>query len=80
MTKMVLVDGVRLTAIGIAVGLVLSIGLSRFLTRLLFGVSPTDIATLVSVSSLLLAVALAASYFPARRASRIDPLTAIRGE
>jgi macrolide transport system ATP-binding/permease protein len=79
-TRMVLRDGMRLTAIGALIGIAISLGVSRFLVKLLFGVSPTDAATLGGVSVLLLIVALAASYFPARRAARIDPLAAIRAE
>ena len=50
------------------------------MTSLLFGVSPSDAATLTSVAVLLGAVAVAASYFPARRATRVDPLVALRDE
>jgi putative ABC transport system permease protein len=67
-----------LTVAGIALGLVASLGLTRVISGLLFGVRPTDPVTLASVSLLLCLVALAGSYLPARRASRLDPLAALR--
>ncbi len=65
---------------GLIVGLGGAIILSRFLHSLLFGVSATDPATLVVVAGVLLAVAAAACWVPARRATRVDPLTALRTE
>jgi ABC-type antimicrobial peptide transport system permease subunit len=75
---MIIADGMRLAAIGLGIGLALALALSRFLVKLLYGVSPNDAVTLVSVASLLSAVALFASLLPARRAARIDPLRAIQ--
>jgi putative ABC transport system permease protein len=73
-------QGLRLVAVGVAVGLALALALSRVMTTLLFGVSATDPATLVTISAVLVAVALLASYIPARRATKVDPLIALRYE
>jgi putative ABC transport system permease protein len=72
--------GMRLTMIGIAIGLALSLAVSRVMHGLLFGLTPTDGATFVGVAALLAAVALLACWLPARRAARVDPLTALRYE
>ncbi len=71
---------VRWTVWGLAVGLGLSLMLTRFLTGLLHGVSPTDPLTFVGVSVLLTAVALLAVYVPARRAVRLQPVATLRSE
>ncbi|HYW05501.1 MAG TPA: ABC transporter permease [Longimicrobium sp.] len=78
--KLVLGKGVRLTVLGIGLGVVAAAMFSRMLTSRLYGVSPVDPVAFVSVALLLGAVALLASYFPARRASRLDPLAALREE
>jgi putative ABC transport system permease protein len=65
---------------GLVVGFAASLGLTRLMSRLLFGVRPNDVATLVTVSVVLLGVALLASYLPARRAIQVDPLVALRSE
>lgn len=70
----------RTIALGIALGLVASLGSSRFIGSMLFETSATDLVTLASVAILLALVALAASYWPARRALAIDPIVAIRNE
>jgi len=70
--------GVRLTGIGLSVGLVVALAATRWLSSLLYGVRPTDAATFTVVSFLLLTVALIASYLPARRATRVDPIVALR--
>jgi ABC-type antimicrobial peptide transport system permease subunit len=78
--KLVLLLGARLVAIGIAVGLFASLGLSRALAGELIGVAPHDPATLALVTALLLATGLLACWVPARRATRVDPLVALRYE
>lgn len=72
--------GALLTAIGAGIGLAAAVGLTRFMQSQLFGVSPTDPATFVQVSLLLAGVALLATYLPARRAAKTDPLEALRAE
>jgi len=72
--------GVALTAIGAAIGIAASLAVTRLLGSMLFDVKPSDPVTLIAVSGLLLLVALAACYFPARRATRVDPLVALRHE
>jgi putative ABC transport system permease protein len=78
--KLVLSDGIALTIIGIVVGLMASLAVTRLLTSQLYGVEATDPATFAVVSLILAAVALAASYIPARRATRVDPMVALRHE
>jgi predicted permease len=78
--RLVLGHGVRLMLTGVAVGLVLSFALTRFLSSLLLGVTSTDALTFLSVALLLCAVALFACFIPARRAMRVDPMVALRYE
>jgi predicted permease len=78
--RMVLGQGLRLVVVGIGVGLVASVVLTRLMTGLLFGVSPSDPLTYGAVALVLGGVALLASYMPARRAARVDPMVAIRAE
>jgi putative ABC transport system permease protein len=73
-------EGMRLPLLGIAVGLAAAFVASRLMTHLLFGVEPTDPLTFVGVAALLGAVAAVACYLPSRRATRIDPSTALRQE
>ena len=78
--RLVVGQGLRLAAMGVVVGLAASFAVTRFVSSLLFGVSATDIVTFVVVPVLLAAAALGASYLPARRATRIDPMVALRYE
>ena len=77
---MVLGEGARLTGVGMAAGLLAALALTRLMANVLYGVQPTDWLTFAIVIPLLAAVALAASYVPAYRASRVDPVTALRHE
>jgi putative ABC transport system permease protein len=78
--RMILGQTLKLTLIGVALGLAGSFVVARFLTSLLFGVGMYDPLTFLGVAALLVAVALAASYIPARRAMRVDPIVALRYE
>jgi putative ABC transport system permease protein len=78
--RMILNQGLRLAAIGVALGLAASFGLTGLMRGLLFGVKPSDPATFVFVTGALLVVALAACWIPAWRATRVDPVIALRYE
>ena len=78
--RLVLGEGLRLALIGISIGLVVSILLTRFLKNLLFGVTSTDALTFSAVAVLLCFVALVACFIPAHRATRVDPMAALRYE
>jgi putative ABC transport system permease protein len=73
-------QGLRLTAVGVIVGLAGALALTRILSSLLYGVTPTDPLTLIGVPVILAGIALLASYLPARRAAKIDPMAALRYE
>jgi predicted permease len=77
---LILRQGLGLVAAGLAIGLAGSLAVTRFLQTLLFGVRPTDPASYVAVAVLLLGAGLLASYLPARRATKVDPMTALRCE
>ena len=78
--KLILVKGLVLVAWGTGFGLIGCYWLSSLVSTQLYGVSPNDPATLAAVAGLLIAVALLASYLPARRATKVDPLVALRYE
>jgi ABC-type antimicrobial peptide transport system permease subunit len=78
--RLVIMHSVRLTAIGIAIGIFAALAVTHALTSLIWGVEPTDPVTLLSVTVLLLLVAVFASFIPARRAARTDPSEALRAD
>jgi len=73
-------EGIRLAAAGIVVGVLIALAVARLLTALLYGVGASDPMTFVGVVALLAVVSLVASYLPARRAARVDPMVALRSE
>jgi putative ABC transport system permease protein len=77
---LVLAQGLRLAFAGVVIGLVTAFGVTRVMKNMLFGLSSTDPLTFVTISLLLVAVALVASYLPALRATRVDPVVALRTE
>jgi ABC-type antimicrobial peptide transport system permease subunit len=77
---MVTRQGIALTIVGIVAGLALFALVARFIRSLLFGVAPGDPLTLITVSLVLVAIAALASWIPARRASKVDPMIALRAE
>jgi putative ABC transport system permease protein len=78
--RLVLGQGLGIAFIGITIGLLATLGLSRFLSSLLFAVSPNDPVIMIGVALVLLVVATMACYFPTRRAANVDPLVALRSE
>ena len=77
---MVMRQGMELTGAGVVLGLHRRRAMTRVMASLLFGVSATDLATFASVPVILIAIALVASYIPALRATRVDPVIALREE
>src|SRR5262249_30771333 len=77
---MVVGGGLRLAAAGVLLGLALSIGAARFMASLLFGVGAADPTTFAAVAAVLLATAFLAAWVPARRATQVDPMVALRAE
>jgi ABC-type antimicrobial peptide transport system permease subunit len=78
--RAVIRNGMKLTFLGIALGFLLFLGLARLIERLLYGVGTTDVVTFASVAFVLVAVAAVACLVPALRASRVDPIVALRYE
>ena len=78
--ELVVTQGLKLVVIGVTIGIAGALALTRFLSSLLYGVKPTDPATFVAVSLILVGVALLASYIPARRATKVDPMVVLRHE
>jgi putative ABC transport system permease protein len=78
--KLILRNGLMLTLIGVALGVALSFAVTRVMASLLFEVTPTDSITFITVSGVLVVVALVACYLPARRATKVDPMVALRYE
>jgi putative ABC transport system permease protein len=78
--RLILRDGMSMTFAGIVIGLIGTLAISRVLASELFGIKPTDPLTFIGVAILLAGVALAACYLPARRATRVDPMVALRDE
>jgi ABC-type antimicrobial peptide transport system permease subunit len=78
--SMILRQGVRLAGLGIAIGLLAALAVTRLMASFLYGVQATDPLTFAAVSLLLMGVALLACYLPARRATRVDPIIALRYE
>ena len=79
-SRQVMREGTVLTVLGLCIGTVAALGLTRLISSLLFGVSPTDPLTFIAAALILLLVAQLASYLPARRATRVEPLAALRNE
>lgn len=77
-SRLVVLESMRLATIGVAIGMVVAWAVTRLMSRLLFGVSPTDPRVMVSVAATLLVVAALAAFAPARRAARIDPVEVLR--
>jgi ABC-type antimicrobial peptide transport system permease subunit len=78
--RLILGNGLRLTAIGLVLGVVAALGLVRVMRSLLYEVEPTDPASVAAVVAILLATAVVASWWPARRAMQVNPVTLLREE
>ena len=78
--SLILIRGAKLTVTGVIIGLILALFLTRLMSSVLFGVQPTDVATYLEVAMILAGIALLACYIPARRATKVDPMVALRFE
>jgi putative ABC transport system permease protein len=78
--RLVVIEGMKPALLGIAAGVAGAFSLTRVMTRLVYGVSPSDPSTFAAVSALFLAVSILASMLPAYRAAKVDPLTTLRDE
>jgi len=78
--RIVLGEGMRIALVGVGVGIAAALGLTRLLTKIIYGVSASDPLTFTGVAILLTSVALLACYIPARRAMRVDPMIVLRYE
>ena len=78
--RLVLVDGARMMMVGVAIGVLAALGLTHWMSSMLFGVTPTDPLTFVAVAAVLCGIGLCACYVPAHRAMRVDPILALRHE
>ena len=76
--RMVITQGMRLGLLGVAIGLVAALALSQFMKQLLFGLTPVDPVTYSLIAAMLTIVVLVACWVPARRATRVDPMLALR--
>ena len=77
---MVVAQGARVVVVGVAIGVGVALAFTRALGGLLFGVKAVDALTFVLMSAAMLAIGLLASYVPARRASKVDPIESLRGD
>ena len=78
--RMVVGQGAKVVIFGVAIGIAVALATTKALGTLLFGVAPLDITTFVAMSVSMIAVGMLASYVPARRASRVDPIESLRGD
>jgi putative ABC transport system permease protein len=78
--RLMLGEGMKMALLGVSIGIAVALGLTQLMVNILFGVSATDPLTFLGVATLLVVVALVACWIPARRATRVDPLVALRYE